>query len=120
LHPDRAPRTPEHRGNAALNDAAERIGNVIGVAMNKVREFPARARQAREQLREAQRRATGQIGETAGDLKRTARLRATQARDRTQQFVHEKPIHAIGGAAGTAFALGFALRLWRWKNARRG
>jgi hypothetical protein len=58
-------------------------------------------------------RASENVQETAGHLKRDSRRNLKQMRSRAQQLAHDYPIHFVLGAAGSAFLIGFVLGWWR-------
>jgi ElaB/YqjD/DUF883 family membrane-anchored ribosome-binding protein len=98
-----------------LNAAAERLGRVIGIVVERTREATSKARELRQRLTRSRR--TG-LETATSDWKDSARRSAYQARNRADQIAHQYPIQVIAGAAGAAFIVGFALRIWRANHAR--
>jgi hypothetical protein len=104
-------------GNPALNRAAERAGHAVGVVVERAREFPARVAEARERLTVIRNRRKEDASRTAAAWKQTAQQKLYEGRSRAQQLAYEQPLYVIAGAAGIAFVLGFAMRIWRSRNA---
>jgi ElaB/YqjD/DUF883 family membrane-anchored ribosome-binding protein len=103
-----------------LNATAERIGSAVGSAVGTMRRglhvMPRRVGEARERLSET----GGDLREdalaAAIDLKETAQQRIFEARLRTRRYMNENPFQVVAAAAGAGFAIGVALRIWRWKR----
>lgn len=103
-----------------LSATAERIGSAVGSAVGTMRRglhvMPRRMDAAKERLTETKEDLRQDISAAASDFRDTARQRIFEARVKTRHYVNEKPFHVVGGAALTGFALGVALRIWRWKR----
>jgi hypothetical protein len=104
-------------GNPALNQAAERVGRAIRVAVDEARKLPARVAEARERLTLVKSRRKEVASRTAAEWKQTAQQKLHEGRSRAQRLAYEQPLYVIAGAAGIAFVLGFAMRIWRSRNA---
>ncbi len=107
----------ETRSNLALSDAAERVGNAVGSAVEKVRELPERLQQMKERFTvirgRTQEDLSTKAGEIADDLKQQAQLTVTRARTRARYIAREHPRAVILGAAVVGMVLGIVLRVWR-------
>lgn len=103
-----------------LNATAERIGSAVGNAIGTMRRglhvMPHRMDDAKERLTETGEDLRQDIRAAASDFKDTARQRIFEARLKTRQYVNEKPFQVVGAAALAGFAVGAALRIWRWKR----
>lgn len=106
---------------AHRNEPADRIGYTLGTAVARGWQMSSRLqdqvqdriRDLRSRFQVIEGRASADLHETAGDLKRDARHNLREARSRAQYLAHEYPIHFVLGAAAGAFAIGFALGWWR-------
>src|SRR5207244_10172253 len=76
--PERASTGRRRMSDAELNATAERIGNVIGSAVDTVRNLPRRLQRVPQRIQSIRDQITGQVKDRSGD-------RAAQARDRSQQ-----------------------------------
>lgn len=108
------------RRNPALDRTAEKIGMLLGTAVNAVKDLPSRlqavprrvgslgerVRVRSEELRE-------DVSEAAREWRQTARIRVQRARAQASQYAQENPFQVIAAVAGVAFALGLGLRIWR-------
>lgn len=103
-----------------LSATAERIGSAVGSAVGTMRRglhvMPRRVDEAKERLSETGEDLREDIRAAATDLKDTTRQRIFEARLRTRRYVNENPLQVVGGAALAGFAVGVALRIWRWKR----
>ncbi len=106
------------RSENRINTAVDKIIHVIGVAVQRARELPDRAAELKQRVKVARARCTEEASDTMAELRRTARQQADHMRVRVQVWADEKPFQAIAAGAGAAFVLGFALRVWRSRNAR--
>jgi hypothetical protein len=52
----------------------------------------------------------------AADSYLALRRKLDSLKTRTTKTCNEKPVQIVALAAGTAFVLGFAVRIWRWKT----
>lgn len=98
--------------NPKLNQAAGKIGSVVGRAVGIVKELPDSVKQRFEVIRGG----AGEgrpLSERAGELADTARERIRETRRRTSRYAHDNPFQFLAVVAGAAFALGVALRIWR-------
>ncbi len=107
-------------GNPRLNQTAEKIGTLLGTAVNMVRNVPCQVQAVprtigsmRERVREKSEELREDVSEMAREWQQAARARMRHARTRTAQYVHENPIQVIALVAGVAFGLGVGLRIWR-------
>lgn len=107
----------ETRSNLALDHAAERVGNAVGSAVEKVKELPDRLQSMKERFTvirgRAQRDLKSRATDLAEDFKDQAERTVTQARTRAERLAHEQPLVVILGAAGFGLIMGAALRIWR-------
>jgi hypothetical protein len=92
---------------------AEKVGRAVATVVENARGLPGQMRRAKTNLSIVSRRTAGEIAATVADHRRAAEQRTTVVRNRAQQLAVEKPLHLIAGAAGAAFLVGFALRIWR-------
>ena len=106
--------------DADLNAAAKRVGSAVGDAaasMRQVREklqvVPRQMNKLKDRMAERSSQAAQQFSERAQEFWSQARQRMVHARRQIVASSQEKPFHAIAIAAGTAFALGVGLRIWR-------
>jgi len=104
----------------ALQSTARRVGSAMGEAAASVREVqeklkvvPQRAGKLKQQITERSSEAVQRVSELTQEYWNGARERALRARRQMLERSQEKPFHAIAIAAGAAFALGIALRIWR-------
>ncbi len=114
---------PFNRGafdQTALNQTAEKIGTLIGTAVNIVKSVPRQLQSVpgnvasvRDRLRERGEELRQDASEAAHQWRQTAQAKVQQARERTAQYVRENPFHVIVAVAGVAFCLGVTLRIWR-------
>ena len=100
-------------GDERLNDAAEQIGSNIGRAIRSVRRLPEHLGSLKERFTVIQGRGRQVATEKARDLKQAAGEQVRRTRRRIDGAVNEYPLQVILGAAGVAFLLGVALRVWR-------
>jgi len=117
-HPNFAPvGRAETRSNLALSSAAERVGELFGSALERVKELPDRLQVMKQRFTvirgRKQAELSGRASELADDVKQKAQRTVMNARNRAERLAHEKPMHFIAGAVGIGLALGIALRLWR-------
>ena len=103
-----------------LNATAERIGSMVGSAVGTMRRglhvMPRRMDEAKERLSETGEDLRQDIRAAATDVRDTARQRIFEARLKTRHYVNENPFQVVGAAALAGFAVGVALRIWRWKR----
>jgi hypothetical protein len=100
---------------------ADRAGYALGAAIGRSRQMRVRlqsevhdrVRDLRSRFQVVEGRASENLHETAGELRRDARHKLREVRSRAQYLAHEYPIHFVLGAAGSAFAIGFLLGWWR-------
>jgi ElaB/YqjD/DUF883 family membrane-anchored ribosome-binding protein len=122
-HPNMAPMA-HSRSSLAASPLAERVGEVMGSALDSVRTIPDRLQDMRERFTvirgRAQEDLAARASEVAEDVKERAsdaRLRAGQlARDlrtRAELYARQDPLGFIARAAVAGIALGIALRIWR-------
>lgn len=111
-----APRAP---APSRVQGAAETIGSGVGRAVSAVRDLPDRLR-LQQRLEEMKQRFTVIKGraqedalDTAGELKDKASVKWADARTRASRLARQYPFAVVLGAAGAAFILGVALRIWR-------
>ncbi len=102
-----------------LNQAAEKVGNVIGTAVERARELPRKVVEIRERLNIQRERTREDMAAAASDMKENARHRMLQVRARTRLWAQENPLQMIAVGAAGAFVLGFLLRIWRSNHAHR-
>ena len=102
-----------------VQGAAETIGSGVGRAVSAVRDLPDRLR-LQQRLEEMKQRFTVIKGraqedalDTAGELKDKASVKWADARTRASRLARQYPFAVVLGAAGAAFILGVALRIWR-------
>lgn len=105
------------RAGYALGSAAGRAQQ-LGVRLqdelhSRMDELHSRVDDLRARFQLIRGRASENVQETAGHLKRDSRRNLTQMRSRAQQLAHDYPIHFVLGAAGSAFLIGFVLGWWR-------
>jgi ElaB/YqjD/DUF883 family membrane-anchored ribosome-binding protein len=113
-HPNFAPAArAQTRSNLALNNAAERVGNMVSSAVERVKELPDRLQYMKERFTVIRGRAQEDLATRAGDVADDLRLRARSSATRAERLARENPLGFIAGAAGLGFVLGFALRIWR-------
>ncbi len=98
-------------GNAALHQAAEKVGTAVGRAVAMVREIPQRM--SSQHFGVIRGGGGGSLSQTASEAAETAKDRVQEARTRVTRLAHEKPIQFIAGAAAAAFVLGALMRIWR-------
>ncbi len=99
-------------GNAALHQAAEKVGTAVGRAVAMVREIPQRMSSQRFGVIRGG-GGEGSLSQKASEAAESAKERVQEARTRVTRLAHEKPIHFIAGAAAAAFVLGALMRIWR-------
>jgi hypothetical protein len=110
-----APRAPASR----LQDAAETVGSAVGQAVNAVRELPEHLRLQQRLADMKQRfivikgRAQEDALDKAGELKEKVGVKWADTRTRASRLARQYPFGVVLGAAGAAFILGVALRIWR-------
>jgi ElaB/YqjD/DUF883 family membrane-anchored ribosome-binding protein len=102
-----------------LNEAAERLGYLVGRIEVELRQMPRRATELRDRLNRARAQAGENASTAASEWKLSAQQNAEQARSRAQFLANQYPIETIAGTAGAAFVAGFVLRIWRSNHARR-
>jgi len=117
-HPNYAPVGRAHyRSNLALSNAAERMGNIFGSAIEKVKELPDRLQDMKHRFTlirgRSQEELSDRAGEMAEDVKEQAQRTFSNVRSRAERLAREEPLRFIGGAALAGMALGIGLRLWR-------
>jgi ElaB/YqjD/DUF883 family membrane-anchored ribosome-binding protein len=117
-HPNFAPAgRAETRSNLALNSAAERVGNMVGNAVEKVKELPDRLQDMKKRFTVIRGRSPEELsskaGEMAEDMKEKAQRTVSDARSRADRMARENPMRFIAGAAIFGLVLGIVLRLWR-------
>jgi hypothetical protein len=96
-----------------LEEAAERVGSMVGTAMSNVRELPQRLAELKQRFTVIRGRASENASAAASEWKETARHQLRMAKSRVQIVADEYPVHVILGAAMAAFAIGLGLRIWR-------
>jgi ElaB/YqjD/DUF883 family membrane-anchored ribosome-binding protein len=101
------------RSSQAMNGAAEKVGEAVGAAVSKARELPRHLNTLKSKLTLIKGKSGAQASETAEEWKRTADAKVSEARNRAQHYANEYPLQVIAAAAGVAFLLGLALRIWR-------
>lgn len=108
------------RRNTALNQTAEKIGTLLGTAVNAVKDLPSRlqavprrAGSLSEHVRVRSKELREDVSEAAREWRQTARVRVQSARAQASQYAQENPFQVIAAVAGVAFALGVGLRIWR-------
>lgn len=102
--------------NPKLNEAAGRIGGMVGRAVEMARELPENVKQRFDVIRGGA-GAGRPLSQRAGELADTARERIRETRQRASRYAHDNPFQFLAVVAGAAFALGVVLRIWR---SRRG
>jgi len=116
-HPNLAPARTETRANLALSTAAERVGIMVGTALERVKELPDRLQVMKQRFTVIRGRKQAELSnrasELAGDVKDKAQRTVSNARSRAERLAHEEPMKFIAGAAAIGLVLGTALRLWR-------
>jgi ElaB/YqjD/DUF883 family membrane-anchored ribosome-binding protein len=117
-HPNFAPAgRVETRSNLVLNSAAERVGNMVGNAVEKVKELPDRLQDMKKRFTVIRGRSTEELsskaGEMAEDVKEKAQRTVSDARTRAELMARENPMRFIAGAAILGVVLGIVLRFWR-------
>ncbi|MFB3813663.1 MAG: hypothetical protein ACE14L_06080 [Terriglobales bacterium] len=115
--PSRA-ETPMPREGKPLNEAAGKVGAMIGSAAKRVRTMPQRAKELKHRLTIVRSQKMEDVADTTAELRQRAQQQAREARMRVQVWADQKPIQMIAGAAGAAFVLGFVLRTWRGNHGR--
>jgi len=129
--------TPEH--NPRLDESAERIGSLVGDAVNrgrealrrfdsmkaeagrssksKVQEFSDRAEEKWSEARDAAKERFDEFRESAQKSAQNAKQmlaeKTREARVRAKNYTNENPHHILLGIAGLAFAIGLTARLMR-------
>ncbi len=107
----------ESRSNLALSSAAERVGNMVGSALERVKELPDRLQGMKRRFTVISGRKQAELSdrasELAGDMKAKARRTVANARTRAERIAHEEPMKFIAGAAAVGMVVGIGLRLWR-------
>jgi ElaB/YqjD/DUF883 family membrane-anchored ribosome-binding protein len=114
------PSTAPYWNQNALNQTAERIGTVIGTAVNvlrgvqrQLRSMPNNVVSIRERVRERSQELGHDASDAAREWRQNAQVRVKQARERTAKYMHDNPFQVIAAVAGVAFCTGVALRIWR-------
>jgi ElaB/YqjD/DUF883 family membrane-anchored ribosome-binding protein len=102
-----------------LNEAAERLGYLVGRIEVELRQMPRRAAELRDRLNRARAQAGENASTAASEWKLSAQQNAQQARSRAHYLANQYPVETIAGTAGAAFVAGFVLRIWRSNHARR-
>ncbi len=109
------PRYPDYgrpeRGRAS--EAAEKVGNLVGAAVDQVRHLPDRLQEMKRRFTVISGRAQKDAKAKAGELKDEARLKVEEARTRAERLAHDYPLQLIAGAAATGLVVGILLRVWR-------
>ena len=100
-------------GDERLNDTAEQIGSAVGRAVRTVRELPEQLGSLKDRFTVIRGRGQQAASEKAQELKETANQQMQRTRRRIDHLVSEYPLQVILAAAGAAFVLGVALRVWR-------
>lgn len=100
-------------GDERLNDAAEQIGSAVGRAVRSVRELPEHLDALKHRFTVIRGRGREAASEKVQDLKESTNQQVQRARQRIDHLVSEYPLQVIVTAAGAAFLLGIALRVWR-------
>lgn len=119
IHAERElPPAPVERGAGPLNEAAERVGILVGVAVERARELPRRLSELKQRFIIIRGRKTEDVSVAAAQYRRDAERKLRQARNRAEFLANEYPVQVIAGIAAAAFVLGFGLRIWRSKHAR--
>ncbi len=100
-----------------MQAAAERVGDAVGSAVEKVKQLPDRLQEMKDRFTvirgRAQEDLSARASELADDLKQQAQLTVSRARTRADRLRREKPLAVILGAAAVGLVLGIVLRLWR-------
>ncbi len=109
-------RTTNTSAQPRLQDTAESIGEAVGSAVQKIRELPNQLQSLKGRFTVITGRGRAQAGQKTEELKDAAADQVRRARTRAEYLVREYPLRVILGAAGAAFVLGFALRIWRSKR----
>ncbi len=116
-HPNLSPARAETRSNLALSAAAERVGNMVGSALERVKELPDRLQVMKQRFTVIRGRKQAELSdrasELADDVKNKAQRTVENARSRAERLAYDEPMKLIAGAAGVGIVLGIALRLWR-------
>jgi hypothetical protein len=108
------PRLEPRHGNTALNATAAQIGRVLGITLDKARKLPSRIAAFGKRIKPAREAAVSAVT----NWRHSGEQKVVNIRNGAEQMVTGNPLYVIGGAAATAFALGFAFRIWRSNHAR--
>ncbi len=108
---------PKALPQSDIHAAAERVGDAVGSAVEKVKELPGRLQEMKDRFTvirgRAQRDLSNRAEEIADDLKQQAQLTVSRARTRAERLRREQPLAVILGAAAFGMVLGIVLRIWR-------
>lgn len=119
--PGRIGEWPTRTTAPAGHPPADRAGYALGTAAGRARQLGSRLQDQvhdriddlRSRFQVIRGRASENVQETAGELKRDARQNLNQLQSRAQYLAHEYPIQFVLGAAASAFVIGFVLGWWR-------
>ncbi len=111
--PARGEPRPAGKITEAAELAGEKVGEVVGFAKHEARELPQRLEGMKQRFKLIQGRAAANARAAASEMRQTAGFRIRQARDRFNYLARECPLETVLAIGGTAFVLGFALRVWR-------
>lgn len=122
-HPNMAP-SVHSRSSLATNPLAERVGEVMGNALESVKNIPDRLQDMKERFTVIRGRTQEDLAAKASEVAEDVKERASDARYRAQQmardlrartelYAREDPLGFIGRAAAVGVVLGIALRIWR-------
>ncbi|MGI9103147.1 MAG: hypothetical protein ACR2IF_11970 [Terriglobales bacterium] len=106
-------RVEVERGRSTVSEAAEKIGTIMGAAVDQVRRLPDRLEEMKHRFTVISGRAREDAKAKASDLTEEARLKAWEARTRAERLAHDYPVQVIAGAAAAGLVVGILLRLWR-------
>jgi ElaB/YqjD/DUF883 family membrane-anchored ribosome-binding protein len=104
---------PKGRMSDLADSAGATVSDLKDSASEKLDALKDRAGDITQHAGERISELKGTAGEHMSDFADTARNRLYFARRRAHYLTNEYPVQTILGFAGLAFAIGFALRIWR-------
>lgn len=111
------PPASAQRAENGINQAAERVGSVVGTAVLAARRLPKQLNSTlstvKDRLVLVKGRGVREVNSRAADLKEAAGNTARNAQQRARYYANEYPLHVLAGVAALAFLAGFGLRIWR-------
>ncbi len=107
-----ASRTPT-RSSLAYNPLAEKVGDVVGSAIESVKSLPDRLQEMKQRFTVIRGRAQEDLAARASDVAGDVKERASDLRSRAQRMAREDPLRFIARAAVAGAVMGIVLRIWR-------